>query len=972
MSWTSELLEIIDGFDHSEHLEQFAECWGLTDDPYIRQRLLDLKWKELEFEIFLQRDEDGCLVGKQPRIQYGGGPGAEPQNVINFSLHKVGEKQFKRSLAIDRHYKVNVHENPVENAKLKDIHDELHDLFDRALDEIKSNMEGSDLGRVIVRHPDLQNPIVVPLQPLEELDASKIMETVENVLTSNEELTMSAGFDIDIGTIELPKGGSRRRIISLHGNHNSLMRKSSIGYIENQDNLCLARSIAYSWAKLHTVTQQEWLQLTENSRLSVVEHILLHQKVPEGYYRNMQNRNRNEQRKLAEVLCRLAGVSTDRQCTIQDVEKFEEVLNVGICVVSYKLGNKFIRVPGEKRASHEKIYLYLIENQKEQHFHAILSINAFFSTVYFCQQCLVPYNDKSKHHCLSICQTCKEECQITDTQLSCRTCHMKCRSIECFHRHRQTKEIKKGGKTLVRPSQCQLYWKCTTCKHVLKLSKEVTADTHRCGEYMCPMCRQYVMPGHLCFQRAKEPKPSFPKFIFFDMETTQDTYIECDCADPNNHTGGCLHGKQEHKVNLVVSQSACDNCLHESVDKYSCCDKCGSRCQKCNTWDEDKNNFAKPPCAKTCGLRQKVFYGDTAANDFCQWLFTEQHAHFTVISHNGRSFDNFPILKYVIDQSIRPKTIFNGSKVMYMEVAKSLNIRFIDSLNFLPMKLAALPKCFGLTELKKGYFPHYFNVKENQTYRNRYPAAHYYAADSMSDTDRQQFLAWHTEKVQNQELFDFHKELIDYCISDVDILRQACLKFWNLVRETTGEWEMVPNKKGIPKRKLVRSIDPFQQVTIASVCSDIFRKKFLEEEWRVTMKNKQGYVSDWIPAKKVNDQMTVFYNNTWLSMEDLHKQDLLEKTQFVRSPIAFIPSDGYVKRDQYSKKSIQWLEWLTEEGRRKGKCIDIRHALNQGEMRIPGSKYRLDGYCNIYNTAYEFHVSVINLFHVSVINLFIY
>jgi hypothetical protein len=32
------------------------------------------------------------------------------------------------------------------------------------------------------------------------------------------------------------------------------------------------------------------------------------------------------------------------------------------------------------------------------------------------------------------------------------------------------------------------------------------------------------------------------------------------------------------------------------------------------------------------------------------------------------------------------------------------------------MALAKLPKCFDLIELRKGYFPHFFNTLENQNY----------------------------------------------------------------------------------------------------------------------------------------------------------------------------------------------------------------------------------------------------------------
>ena len=52
---------------------------------------------------------------------------------------------------------------------------------------------------------------------------------------------------------------------------------------------------------------------------------------------------------------------------------------------------------------------------------------------------------------------------------------------------------------------------------------------------------------------------------------------------------------------------------------------------------------------------------------------------------------------------------------MFMEIPK-LFIRFIDSLNFLQMPLKSFPKTFGMNELKKGYFPPYFNKECNENY----------------------------------------------------------------------------------------------------------------------------------------------------------------------------------------------------------------------------------------------------------------
>ena len=107
-------------------------------------------------------------------------------------------------------------------------------------------------------------------------------------------------------------------------------------------------------------------------------------------------------------------------------------------------------------------------------------------------------------------------------------------------------------------------------------------------------------------------------------------------------------------------------------------------------------------------------------------------------------------------------------------------IKFRDSLNFLPMPLKALPKTFGLTELKKGYFPHFFNRKENQTYVGP-PPVEDYDPDSLSAKERKDFLAWYEELKNAQYLFNFEQEIEEYCRSDVDILRRCCLKFKQLM-----------------------------------------------------------------------------------------------------------------------------------------------------------------------------------------------
>ncbi|OOY87330.1 hypothetical protein BOW15_11280, partial [Solemya velum gill symbiont] len=250
---------------------------------------------------------------------------------------------------------------------------------------------------------------------------------------------------------------------------------------------------------------------------------------------------------------------------------------------------------------------------------------------------------------------------------------------------------------------------------------------------------------------------------------------------------------------------------------------------------------------------------------------------------------------------------------MYMEVGRDLHIRVLDSLNFLPMKLSQLPISFGLAELKKGWFPHFFNTRENQEYIGPYPSSHYYGVDYMGAKEREAFLDWHGG-LQGQ-IFDFRREILEYCRSDVDILRKACLKFRNLLRKATGRYEEVVNAKGTVEQQIVEAIDPFDYITIASVCMGVFRTKFMEETWKVKL---DGY-DEWKPAKLRDGTLSIMMDGQWVSEGDLTKRKVAAK-EFVSSSIAKVPS---VKNtDNFSKISIQWLQW-----RSKKEGVVIQHAL---------------------------------------------
>ena len=173
-----------------------------------------------------------------------------------------------------------------------------------------------------------------------------------------------------------------------------------------------------------------------------------------------------------------------------------------------------------------------------------------------------------------------------------------------------------------------------------------------------------------------------------------------------------------------------------------------------------------------------------------------------------------------MNNSLNPETIYSGNKIIMMKVRK-FGIRFIDSFNFIPQPLKAFPKTFGLSELKKGYFQHYFNKPCNQDYVGRpLPPKRHYGVNQMRSKERKEFLQWYNQKKAEGYVFDMRKELLEYCRSDVDILRCSCLQF----RESFIK---------------IANVDPFQYVTIASVCMAIYRRKFLKPDTIAVINNTE-------------------------------------------------------------------------------------------------------------------------------------
>ena len=385
------------------------------------------------------------------------------------------------------------------------------------------------------------------------------------------------------------------------------------------------------------------------------------------------------------------------------------------------------------------------------------------------------------------CHNCKRSYDHATDHLCPNMCKS-CRSLNCTvkdpreciqcNRMFKSKECYDRHKEPIGDgkSVCEAIKKCKKCGKSLSV-RHLDPEKHVCGK-KCSTCGVIVNgeDTHNCYiqkpKKKDEEESQYSELLFFDYECTQEE-------------------KGIHKPNLCIIHN-------EAGDEW-------------------------------------IFKGKNTNEEFCKWLFSKEHQGCIVVAHNFQGYDGYFIQNFLNKNGVKYDIILRGAKILSMTIPM-FNIKFIDSLNFIPMSLAKFPQTFGMEELCKGYFPHLFNREEHEDYVGPIPSESFYSPNSMKPETRKAFRAWYKEQVDNNYVFTFNEELIDYCRSDVDILRKCCMEFREMFREITD-------------------IDPFEKcLTIASACHEVFHNNFLKEE-TIAVFNSDRYL-------KMNQSNTAI---KWLS-----------------------------------------------------------------------------------------------------------
>ena len=460
------------------------------------------------------------------------------------------------------------------------------------------------------------------------------------------------------------------------------------------------------------------------------------------------------QEQKARELCQLAGVKPG-PCGIQELQKFQEYLQPNYQLIVMCRTKPFFLIFKGPPAPHE---IKIIKS--DDHYDGCTSFSAFVNRSYWCSLCEKGFNiDDAKHHpcegrsCHSCNRTdCPNYKRNGHPTLICDWCHCRFYGANCFQHHLTTK-------------QCQSHKTCLKCYAHYNVIK---GKRHRCGFATCPSCRQVVdIRTHKCFIQPhveKESQPEMdeegnekqplppPLFVWADIEAMQ------------------LADRQFEPNMLCYRTSESENIVTRK----------GKDCVK--TFLHDLDDLTDIP------------------ND-------DRDRQVIVIFHNLKGFDGVFLINELYKQK---RTVENqltiGSKVLAFE---SGTLMFKDSLCFIPFPLAAFPQTFNLNELKKGFFPHQFNLPHHQEYVGQIPDIEFFDPESMSDKKKNELQRWHEEQVKRGVQYHFQQEMEEYCHSDVQLLQAGCEAF-------AAEFATVAG------------FNPFTKcATIASACNLYWRKTHL-------------------------------------------------------------------------------------------------------------------------------------------------
>jgi hypothetical protein len=245
-----------------EQRHQFMMDWQ-DDEPLLQNERLGLasdfmnSWTREQRENFmtdLQDDESLLQVGRGQKRSFdevNDGAGTSEQVSDNFfTVSNVKQVKVKKFSTTGTDYTVQFMDT-FAHLELSQYHDRLHEIFESLLNTVTQDIPMQDQVRFVLQSPQLETPISLPFLPRQRLTTERVLAEIERVIQSNHEFRLNDSVNVNLIHVEMPNGGTgtKRSEINLEKH---LAKKGSIICIQNKDDICLARALIVSIAKIES------------------------------------------------------------------------------------------------------------------------------------------------------------------------------------------------------------------------------------------------------------------------------------------------------------------------------------------------------------------------------------------------------------------------------------------------------------------------------------------------------------------------------------------------------------------------------------------------------------------------------------------------------------------------------------------------------------------------------------------------
>lgn len=162
------------------------------------------------------------------------------------------------------------------------------------INHVKKDLRPGDIMRAAIYNKSLDLPIYVPCRPMEEMDVEAKLESLVNVLNSNEDISFDSTCHINIGAINYPRGGRGEKKAYID---EAISIKKSIVQIKNSDNVCLVRAALVAFSSACKTSTDKYRKINDlHPTLSPAEILIQFEKCPPWYWKHIRDNAKKTKR----------------------------------------------------------------------------------------------------------------------------------------------------------------------------------------------------------------------------------------------------------------------------------------------------------------------------------------------------------------------------------------------------------------------------------------------------------------------------------------------------------------------------------------------------------------------------------------------------------------------------------------------------------------------------------------------------